>query len=228
MNLGLKFALAAAIFLLPIAYPHSALSRIGLSVIRRPSGCVARVTTRLATSCTGTRWLALRCRMQLTRSNNDGSSTNYPAHPAAPQAGRRVVGRGGTKSNTTARRSTARRCARFQGTSFCRLCDALSQLFAECSVPCEHLTAEVPIERLIFGIQIAKSGLKLIKFSASSSIQFNKCRASRHCQNDRENHDKRCAVLRHELSFRVRSEVAARVLPSRGSSNLAPWQVSLI
>ena len=28
------------------------------------------------------------------------------------------------------------------GTSFCRLCDALSQLFAERSVPCEHLTAE--------------------------------------------------------------------------------------
>ena len=109
-----------------------------------------------------------------------------------------------------------------QGDSFCRLYDALSQLFAECSVPCEHLTAEIPIERLIFGIQIAKSGCKLIKFSASSSIQFNKCRASRHCQNDRENHDKRCAVLRHELSFRVRSEVA------EGSSNLAPWQFSLI
>jgi Ku protein len=106
--------------------------------------------------------------------------------------------------------------------SFCRLYDALSQLFAECSVPCEHLTAEIPIEQLIFGIQIAKSGCKLIKFSASSSIQFNKCRASRHCQNDRENHDKRCAVLRHELSFRVRSEVA------EGSSNLAPWQFSLI
>ena len=28
MVLGLKFALASAIFLLPIAYPHSALSRI--------------------------------------------------------------------------------------------------------------------------------------------------------------------------------------------------------
>ena len=109
-----------------------------------------------------------------------------------------------------------------QGNSFCRLYDALSQLFAECSVPCEHLTAEIPIEQLIFGIQIAKSGCKLIKFSASSSIQFNKSRASRHCQNDRENHDKRCAVLRHELSFRVRSEVA------EGSSNLAPWQFSLI
>jgi hypothetical protein len=95
-----------------------------------------------------------------------------------------------------------------QGNSFCRLYDALSQLFAERSVSCEHLTAEIPIEQLIFGIQIAKSGCKLIKFSASSSIQFNKCRASRHCQNDRENHDKRCAVLRHELSFRVRSEVA--------------------
>jgi hypothetical protein len=109
-----------------------------------------------------------------------------------------------------------------QGDSFCRLCDALSQLFAECSVPCEHLTAEIPIEQLIFGIQIAKSGCKLIKFSASSSIQFNKCRASRHYQDDRENHDKRCAVLRHELSFRVRSEVA------EGFSNLAPWQFSLI
>jgi hypothetical protein len=90
------------------------------------------------------------------------------------------------------------------GTSFCGLCDALSQLFAERSVPCEHLTAEIPIKQLIFSIQIAKSGRKLIKFSASSSIQFNECRASRHCQNDRENHDKRCAVLRHVLSFRVR------------------------
>ena len=93
------------------------------------------------------------------------------------------------------------------GTSFCRLCDALSQLFAERSVPCEHLTAEIPIKQLIFSIQIAKSGCKLIKFSASSSIQLNECRASRHCQIDRENHDKRCAVLRHVLSFRVRSEV---------------------
>ena len=30
------------------------------------------VTTRLATSCTGTRWLALRCRKQPTQSNNNG------------------------------------------------------------------------------------------------------------------------------------------------------------
>jgi hypothetical protein len=66
----------------------------------------------------------------------------------------------------------ADRCA--HGHSFYRLRDAISHLFAERSVPCEHLTAEIPIERLIFGIEIAKSGCKLIKFSASSSIQFNK------------------------------------------------------
>jgi hypothetical protein len=52
-----------------------------------------------------------------------------------------------------------------QGDSFCRLCDALSQLFAECSVPCEHLTAEIPIERLIFGIR----SLSLVASSSNSA-----------------------------------------------------------
>jgi hypothetical protein len=77
----LKFAVVSAIFLLPFA-PLTALFRgFGLSVIRRPSGCVAPATTRLATSCTGTRWLALRCRTQPVQSNN---RTDYPAHPTAP------------------------------------------------------------------------------------------------------------------------------------------------
>jgi DNA end-binding protein Ku len=49
--------------------------------------------------------------------------------------------------------------------SFCRLYDALSQLFAECSVPCEHLTAEIPIERLIFGIR----SLSLVASSSNSA-----------------------------------------------------------
>jgi hypothetical protein len=53
-------------------------------------------------------------------------------------------------------RNAALRRSALQGDSFCRLYDALSQLFAECSVPCQHLTAEIPIEQLIFGIQIAK------------------------------------------------------------------------
>jgi hypothetical protein len=44
---------------------------VGLTVIRRPSGCVARVTTRLATSCTGTRCLALRCRLAARRINGE-------------------------------------------------------------------------------------------------------------------------------------------------------------
>ena len=52
-----------------------------------------------------------------------------------------------------------------QGDLFCRLCDALSQLFAECSVPCEHLTAEIPIERLIFGIR----SLSLVASSSNSA-----------------------------------------------------------
>ena len=66
MVTGLKFAVVSAIFLLPFAYLTALFRGFGLSVIRRPSGCVARVSTRLATSCTGTTWLALRCRAQPT------------------------------------------------------------------------------------------------------------------------------------------------------------------
>jgi hypothetical protein len=86
------------------------------------------------------------------------------------------------------------------------LSDAINHFFAERSVPCEHLTPEIPIECLIFGIEIAKSGFKFIKFSASPSIQLNKRRASRHCQNERDNRDNKRAILSDWLSFRVRSE----------------------
>ena len=72
MVTGLKFAVVSAIFLLPIAYPHSVLSRNwSLSYIRRPSGCVAQVTIRLATSRTGMRRLALRCRLAARRINGE-------------------------------------------------------------------------------------------------------------------------------------------------------------
>ena len=70
MVTGLKFAVVSAIFLLPFAYPHSALSRIWSLSYQEAVWMCSTGTTRLATSCTGTRWLVLRCRTQPIQSNN--------------------------------------------------------------------------------------------------------------------------------------------------------------
>jgi hypothetical protein len=58
--------------------------------MRRPSGCVARVTIRLATSCTGTRWLALRCRLAARRINGEvsGRSLSFLTSPQRLQVAR--------------------------------------------------------------------------------------------------------------------------------------------
>ena len=56
----MKMAIVA-VLLLPFAYPYSTISwNLYALSYRRPFGCVARVTSRLATSCTHmTEWLSL-------------------------------------------------------------------------------------------------------------------------------------------------------------------------